>query len=118
VGIAGVIAVLSLQISITGWLAPPGAAQSVVVNASPDPAAIAPPPAPSPPAPAWTRVPASTWVRSAPPATARQPMYRRWWFWTVVGAFATGAVLSAWVATRPGPEPVFGTLPPGVVTVP
>jgi len=45
-------------------------------------------------------------------------MYRRWWFWTVVGAFTTGTVLSVYLATRSGPEPVIGTLPPGVVVLP
>ena len=127
VGIAGVIAVLSLQLSITGWLGPPGAAaQPVVSNGSPDPSAVSPTPTPAPalprlrsaPAPAWSRAPASTWVRVAPPSAPTQPMYRRWWFWTVVGAFTAGAALSVWLATRPGPEPAVGSLPPGVVTVP
>jgi hypothetical protein len=45
-------------------------------------------------------------------------MYRRWWFWTVIGTFTAGVVLSGWLATRSGPEPVIGTQPPGVIVLP
>lgn len=54
---------------------------------------------------------ASAAVESAPPpadaaVNAEPPVWRRWWFWTAVGAVAAGAVAGGvWVATAPEPQP-------------
>ena len=55
------------------------------------------PPAP-PPAPAVAAV-------APPPARPAPRLYRRWWFWTALGAVAAGAVTTAvlWRRSSPGP---------------
>lgn len=71
--------------------------------ATPPPArvAAAPPPvspAPLPPAPSPRAEPAtSTLVRQSPSPgdTESPPVYKRWWFWTGVGAVVAGAVITA-----------------------
>jgi hypothetical protein len=57
--------------------------------------------------------PAVSGRRAVQPA----PFYRRWWFWTVVGAVAVGAAATAAaVATRPQADRgVMGTLNPGQI---
>jgi hypothetical protein len=52
-------------------------------------------PRPTAPALAWADVTAS--VRRAP---ARTPVYRRWWFWTLVGVAAAGAVATGVLASH------------------
>jgi len=61
----------------------------------PAPLPSAPPPAPDPLAGA----PALT---APPPSSARgeQPIYKKWWFWTIVGAVAIGGGVGAYLATR------------------
>jgi tetratricopeptide (TPR) repeat protein len=64
----------------------------------------APVPAPSEPLPAAP--PPAAPALLAQPAPARpserqgQPVYQKWWFWTIVGAVAIGGGLGAYFATR------------------
>jgi len=46
----------------------------------------------------------------AAPARESRPVYRRWWFWAAVAVVATGAITTAVVMSRDGPN--AGTLPP------
>ena len=46
-------------------------------------------------------------------------IYKRWWFWTGVGAVVAGGVVTALLLTRPSdPTPYRGDLTPGTVSVP
>lgn len=47
---------------------------------------------------------------------AGRPIYKRWWFWTAVGAVVAGSVTAAVLATAGDTVP-GGTLAPGVVTL-
>jgi tetratricopeptide (TPR) repeat protein len=69
-------------------------------------------PAPEPAAHADALVVAQA-PASAPPA----PFYQRWWFWTAVGAALVGGGIAAYAATRSGPQPYEGNLPPGLTEV-
>jgi hypothetical protein len=65
--------------------------------------AAAPPPVdPAPSSPQLVSVPA--------PEPARRPIYKRWWFWTGIGAVVAGGVVAAVMLTRSS-DPQ-GTLPP------
>jgi hypothetical protein len=58
---------------------------------------------------------------SSPQPTAEEPppIYKRWWFWTGVGAVVAGGVVTALLVTRPSdPTPYRGDLNPGTVSVP
>jgi tetratricopeptide (TPR) repeat protein len=62
-------------------------------------------PALPPPAPAASSSPGpgpatDLTAPSPPPEPARPSLFRRWWFWTAVGAVATGAALTALVLRR------------------
>jgi hypothetical protein len=59
-----------------------------------------PPAAPSGP-PAEQREPMVMALPQRPPA----PIYKRWWFWTVLGAVAVGAAAAAAASSRPGTMP-------------
>jgi hypothetical protein len=50
--------------------------------------------------------------------TPSRPLYRRWWFWTALGAVVAGAAIGGYAASRPGPRPYQGTLDPPTVGVP
>jgi len=53
---------------------------------------------------------------TAAPPPAQTPFYKTWWFWTVVGVVAAGAVTGTVVALQPGDNPpVEGSLWPKVV---
>jgi len=53
-----------------------------------------------------------------PPQPAPTPVYRRWWFWTLVGVAVAGATTATVFALQPEDvPPVKGSLPPGVVRV-
>ena len=55
-------------------------------------------------------------VTPAPPRI-ETPFYKTWWFWTVVGVVAAGAVTGTVVALQPGDNPpVEGSLWPKVVS--
>jgi len=60
--------------------------------------------------------------KSATPATAQTttPLYKKWWFWTIVGAVVVGAAAAGTAAAlQPEPaDPVMGTFPPGQVKLP
>jgi tetratricopeptide (TPR) repeat protein len=49
---------------------------------------------------------------------AREPLYRRWWFWTALGVVVAGAVVAAIAVSRPAPQPYQGTLDPHTLGVP
>jgi hypothetical protein len=55
----------------------------------------------------------------AAPAAAQPgpaPFYRRWWFWTALGAAIVGG-FATYAATRSGPQLYEGNLPPGLTEV-
>jgi len=80
------------------------------------PAAIAPPP--PAPAPVETTPAPRAHVLVATPATeAPAPVYRRWWFWTGLGAVVVGAVVASVVLSHPAPQPYQGTLDPPTIGV-
>jgi hypothetical protein len=91
----------------TGEAAPPSGAPA------PPPAAFAPPPtaSPAPPAPAAV-------VLASPPPEATAPVYKRWWFWTALGAVVAGAVVTGILLSRPAPQPYQGSLDPHTIEVP
>ena len=44
-------------------------------------------------------------------ATRGKPIYKRWWFWTLIGAAVAGAAVGTAVALRPQDEqPVKGSI--------
>jgi len=60
--------------------------------------------APLPVAPAEAAPGAAVSVVTAtapPPVQPRQPVWRRWWFWTGVGAVVAGGIAAAFFLTRP-----------------
>jgi len=61
-----------------------------------------PPPAPLPaaPPPAAEPAPLLTAEPTPPSQHGAQPIYKKWWFWTIVGAVAVGGGLGAYLATR------------------
>jgi tetratricopeptide (TPR) repeat protein len=62
-------------------------------------AASAPPAPPPAVAPAAARAEAP--VLAAPAPVEARPLYRRWWFWTAVGAAVVGGTVAAIALTRP-----------------
>jgi Tetratricopeptide repeat len=87
-----------------------------------------PPPAPAPPLaePVATAAPAPALLSptsgasegatvvvttAPPPARPARTMWRRWWFWTGVGAVVAGGAVAAVVLTRPSTQ-TPGSLPP------
>jgi tetratricopeptide (TPR) repeat protein len=89
--------------------APPAAAAT-----EPPPAvAVAPPPLPAPPvaavAPA-AEPPAALITTPGEPEAPSRPVYKRWWFWTGIGAVVAGGAVTAFLLTRNnGPQ---GSLSP------
>ncbi|HEY8925169.1 MAG TPA: hypothetical protein VIU64_12365, partial [Polyangia bacterium] len=73
--------------------------QGVVVPLpSATPAAPPPPPA-AMPAPAPTTVAAAPAAAEEPPSPSATPAYKRWWFWTLIGAGVVGGILIGIVAS-------------------
>jgi tetratricopeptide (TPR) repeat protein len=84
--------------------APPAAAPSPTPAA---PAAVSPPP-PDLNAPAPSATSSPMMIADAPrmtPVETSPPIYRRWWFWTAVGAVVAGAVITT-VAVSSGSSAV------------
>jgi hypothetical protein len=55
-------------------------------------------------------------TRTVEPAP-KSPIYKKWWFWTIVGAVVAGAAAGTVVALQPGENPpVDGSLWPKVVS--
>jgi tetratricopeptide (TPR) repeat protein len=76
--------------------------------------APAPPPAvATPPAPA----PAPVTTSTAPPTHERQPLYKKWWLWTIVGGVVVAGVVVGVsvgvVSSRDSFNPSLGKLGPG-----
>jgi len=51
-------------------------------------------------------------------ARAPKPFYRKWWFWTAVGAAAAGLTVGLTVGLAPEAKFYEGTANPGVATIP
>ncbi len=52
-------------------------------------------------------------TKKEPPRPAPSPFYKKWWFWTAVGAVVVGTTVAVAVGAQPGdPETVGGTLRP------
>lgn len=67
------------------------------------PIPAAPPPEPLPTAPepaAATPALVAQATPASPPSRGDQPIYKKWWFWTIVGAVAIGGGVGAFLATR------------------
>ena len=62
----------------------------------PEPLPTAPQPAPTPP----SLVAQPTPPPAESPARGEQPIYKKWWFWTIIGAVAVGGGVGAYLATR------------------
>ena len=95
----------------------PSLTAAPVTEAPVAPAPVVPAPVVLAPALPATRVD----VLVATPETAPAPsvaLYRRWWFWTALGAVVAGAAIGGYAASRPGPRPYQGTLDPPTVGVP
>jgi hypothetical protein len=43
------------------------------------------------------------------PASAGEPIYKKWWFWTGVGVVVAGTVLAIWAAYPSSSNPCSGT---------
>jgi tetratricopeptide (TPR) repeat protein len=71
------------------------------------------------PAPTTSAVPAapSAALVASPAAESPAPVYKRWWFWTALGAVVAGAVIAGFVLSRPAPQPYQGTLDPHTIEV-
>ena len=62
-----------------------------------------------------TATPASLTIPSSPAPQAK-PFYKKWWFWTIVGAVVAGATATTVVLTQPEDVPaVSGTMSPGQI---
>jgi tetratricopeptide (TPR) repeat protein len=94
--------------------------------ATPPDHALAPEETPTPPPVAPTVVPPaqpapSAETHSQPAATARTPVYKKWWLWTIVGVVAAGAAVGIAVGVTSQSGPTFnaglGTVGPGALTV-
>ena len=79
----------------------------------------APPPAPAAPAPLPSVRPAPPpdAMLASPGPAAPAPVYKRWWFWTALGAVVAGAVITGVALSRPGPQPYQGSLDPHSIEV-
>jgi hypothetical protein len=109
-----VAAVMLVACLLTSW---PARAQGENAENAVEPAAVAPAaelPAPPAAAPVPVAPPPSLPLAPSPPAAANpaldvrspaqepaQPsVFRRWWFWTAVGAVAAGTVAVIWISSR------------------
>jgi tetratricopeptide (TPR) repeat protein len=91
---------------------PPPPAPAAPVPVAPLPSVA--PPADAAPAP---HVEGLVTTTSAAPPAAPTPIYRRWWFWSALGVVAAGALIGAYAASRPAPQPYPGTLDPHAIEV-
>jgi hypothetical protein len=122
------------ELRAAGFSPPPGAAAPTApppVEPIPPPAAATAAPAAAPTAsipaavdpeiPGQAPSPAPA-VRAAPRLDAsgkpRQPLYRRWAFWTIAGALVISAAAITYAASRPAPSPYYGNLSPQVIYLP
>jgi hypothetical protein len=127
------IAEMSKQIDAQAAAAPPSATAPPPATTTPPPEATTPPPdatpptpppptaaVPSPivPPPSAVAAPASSdtsaevaAVVASPPPEPRRPVWKRWWFWTGVGAVVVGGAVAAFFLTRPETR-TPGTLDP------
>jgi hypothetical protein len=87
----------------------PSAAPGSEAAPAPSPAASAVPPLP---APEPETSPAATLTATAPEPSERRPVYKRWWFWTGVGAVVVGGAVAAFFLTRQPEATPPGTLQP------
>jgi tetratricopeptide (TPR) repeat protein len=86
----------------------PAAPAATAETTSPPPATEDKPAAPAVPAapaptPSAADAPAATLVAQPAPSSEPEsrPVYKRWWFWTAIGAAVAGGVVAAVVLTRP-----------------
>jgi hypothetical protein len=91
----------------SGTAPPPVEAPPVVAPLTTPPSPTPPPLAPSAPSVASAT---PTLTAKATPET-RHPAWKRWWFWTGVGAVVVGGVVAAFFLTRPETQ-TPGSLPP------
>jgi tetratricopeptide (TPR) repeat protein len=87
-------------------------------SAPPPPVEV--PPAPPPPAASPAATPAPSALVTLAPGPAPEtpaPVYRRWWFWTALGAVVVGGVAAGVALTRPAPQPYQGNLDPHTIEV-
>jgi tetratricopeptide (TPR) repeat protein len=82
--------------------AKPGEATPGEASTAPPPAETPPLAAPAAPPPSESSVPMLT--TTAPAAEESHPAYKRWWFWTGVGAVVVGGAVAAFFLTRPKTE--------------
>ena len=77
-------------------------AEAKTVDATPPPPAetMSPPAAEPNPAPPPAAVVVQAPAPEAPVVEPAPPVYKRWWFWTLVGVVALGAAGATWAATR------------------
>jgi tetratricopeptide (TPR) repeat protein len=76
-----------------------------------------PHPSVGPEAPPAALVEPAVAVQAAPTQSA--PVYKRWWFWSAIGAAVLAGVAIGLAARDPGRQaPVQGNVPPGVITFP
>ncbi len=87
----------TLPLGTAGTSAAPTEPAVVAEPALTPPSAIAP----ALPQPSVAPVASSTLVASPAAAPERTPVYKRWWFWTGVGAAVAGGVVTAIVLSRP-----------------
>jgi len=71
------------------------------VAAPPEPKPVEPLPAASPPAETTSRSAAAVLTTTAPAPEEAHPVWKRWWFWTGVGAVVAGGAVAAFFLTRP-----------------
>ena len=76
-------------------------------SAAPAPAGEPPPPLPAPTPNLAAQPPADPYAtienQPAPAPTASAPFYRKWWFWTAIGAFAVTTVVIIAASSSSGP---------------
>jgi tetratricopeptide (TPR) repeat protein len=98
-----------------GTPAAPATSAAIDVPAS-APLVLSPPPASTAATSAPLALGVSSSDRAAPAATP--PVYRRWWFWTALGAVAAGAAVIAVTLGSTPPSPYAGNIAPGTARVP
>jgi tetratricopeptide (TPR) repeat protein len=120
----------SRTIQPQGTMQPAGEPKPVAKPAAPPPPVAKPTP-PPPPAPTVVEAPppsppaapppeaaaaSVTIEHPAPPATAKKPLYKKWWLWTAVGgvvvvgaAIGLGVGLSSSAPSFPAAQPTDGT---------
>jgi len=69
--------------------------------APPEPKPVEPLPAAPPPAETTSPSAAAVLTTTAPPPEEAHPVWKRWWFWTGVGAVVVGGAVAAFFLTRP-----------------